>query len=108
MLFWATVILYGVSTFAYIFGLIARQDKLFTVGQFSSVSGFVIHVTAISLRWSSTGITPFISIAESISLGAFMAVLIFLGLQFSTARVRPVGALVMPVVFVLMGGPVRC
>ncbi len=103
MLFWATVILYGVSTFAYIFGLIARQDKLFTVGQFSSVSGFVIHVTAISLRWSSTGITPFISIAESISLGAFMAVLIFLGLQFSTARVRPVGALVMPVVFVLMG-----
>lgn len=103
MLFWTTVALYGVSTFAYIFGMIARQDKLFTVGQFSAVSGFVIHITTISLRWSATGITPFISISESISLGSFMAVLIFLGLQFSTARVRPVGALVMPVVFVLMG-----
>lgn len=103
ILFWTTVVLYGVSTFAYIFGMIARQDKLFTVGQFTAVSGFVIHITAISLRWSATGITPFISISESISLGSFMAVLIFLGLQFSAARVRPVGSLVMPVVFVLMG-----
>jgi hypothetical protein len=54
ILFWATVVLYGFSTFAYIFGLIARQDKLFTVGQFSAVSGFVIHVTAIFLRWTAT------------------------------------------------------
>ena len=103
MLFWTTVILYGISTFAYIFGMIARQDKLFTAGQFTAVSGFVIHVTAIAFRWSATGITPFVSISESISLGAFMAVLIYLGLQFSSAKVRPLGAFVMPVVFVLMG-----
>lgn len=101
--FWTSVALYGVSAFAYIFGMIARQDNLFTVGQFSAVTGFVIHVTTISLRWTLTGVTPFVSISESISLGAFMAVLIFLGLQFSTARVRPVGAFVMPVVFVIMG-----
>lgn len=103
ILFWTTVVLYGISTFAYIFGMIARQEKLFIAAQFSAVTGFVIHITAISLRWSATGITPFISISESISLGSFMAVLVFLGLQFSTAKVRPVGAFVMPVVFVLMG-----
>jgi cytochrome c-type biogenesis protein CcsB len=101
--FWVAVVLYGVSAFAYIFGVIAQQDKLFTVGQFSAVSGFVVHITTIFLRWSATGITPFVSISESISLGSFMAVLVFLGLQFSTARVRPVGAFVMTVVFVLMG-----
>lgn len=101
--FWTTVVLYGISAFAYIFGMIARQDKLFTVGQFSAVSGFVMHITTIALRWSSTGITPFVSISESISLGAFMAVFVYLGFQFSSARVRPLGAFVMPVVFVLMG-----
>lgn len=101
--FWTAVVFYGISTFAYIFGMIARQDKLFTVGQFSVVTGFVLHITTISLRWSSTGITPFISTPESISLGTFMAVLIFLVLQFSTKKVRPVGAFVVPVVFVLMG-----
>jgi cytochrome c-type biogenesis protein CcsB len=101
--FWTVVLLYGISTFAYIFGMIARQDKLFTVGQFSAVTGFVIHITTIALRWSSTGITPFISISESISLGAFMAVFVYLALQFSSIKVRPLGAFVMPVVFVLMG-----
>ena len=30
--FWLAVTLYGVSTFSYIFGLIARQEKLFTIG----------------------------------------------------------------------------
>lgn len=103
ILFWISVVLYGISAFAYIFGMIARQDKLFIVGQFSAVSGFVMHITTIFFRWTATGVTPFISTAESISLGSFMAVLIFLGLQFSTARVRPVGTFVMPVVFVLMG-----
>lgn len=98
-----SVALYGVSAFAYIFGLIAREDKLFTVGQFSAVTGFFVHVTTISLRWTAAGVTPFISISESISLGSFMAVLVFLGLQFSSAKVRPAGAFVMPVVFVLMG-----
>lgn len=102
-LFWTTVALYGISTFAYIFGVIARQDRLFTVGQFSAVTGFVIHVTTISLRWSATAITPFVSISESISLGVFMAVLVFLGLQFSTNKFRPVGVFVLPVAFVLMG-----
>lgn len=101
--YWVTVALYGVSAFAYIFGMIARQDKLFTVGQFSAVTGFAFHVTTISLRWSATTITPFISISESLSLGAFMAVLVFLGLQFSTKLFRPVGAFVIPVAFVLMG-----
>lgn len=101
--FWITVVLYGLSAFAYIFALISRQGALFIVGQFSAVTGFVIHITTISLRWSASGVTPFISISESLSLGSFMAVFIYLGLQFSSARVRPVGALVMPVVFALMG-----
>ncbi|MBK5274414.1 MAG: cytochrome c biogenesis protein CcsA [Desulfuromonadales bacterium] len=101
--FWIAVTLYGVSTFSYLFGLIARQDKLFTVGLFSALAGFFPHVAVIALRWSATGISPFISISESITLGVFMTVLLFLILQFSTKKVRPLGVLVMPVAFVLMG-----
>lgn len=103
LFFWVAVGLYGVSTFSYIFGLIAKQDKLFTIGLFSALAGFVPHVAVIGLRWSATGITPFISISESLTLGVFMTVLLFLILQFSKKSVRPLGVLVMPVVFVLMG-----
>jgi cytochrome c-type biogenesis protein CcsB len=103
LFFWSAVALYGVSTFSYIFGLIAKQEKLFTIGLFSALLGFVPHVVTIGLRWSATGISPFISISESLTLGVFMAVLIFLVLQFSVRKVRPLGVLVMPIAFVLLG-----
>ncbi|WP_243371767.1 cytochrome c biogenesis protein CcsA [Geotalea sp. SG265] len=102
-LFWIAVGLYGVSTFSYIFGLIAKQEKLFTFGLFSVLAGFVPHVAVIVLRWMATGITPFISVAESITLGIFMALLIYLILQFTTKKFQPLGVLVMPVSFVMMG-----
>lgn len=103
--FWIAVALYGVSTFSYIFGLIANYDKLFRVGLFSALAGFVPHVAAIAMRWSDSGagVTPFISISESLSLGVFMAVLIFLISEFSIKKVLPLGAIVMPVAFVLLG-----
>lgn len=103
MIFWIAVGLYGVSTFSYIFGLIAKQDKLFTAGLFSAVAGFIPHVTVIGMRWSATGISPFTSISESLTLGVFMTMLLFLIFQFSMKKVRPLGVLVMPVAFVLMG-----
>lgn len=102
-LFWIAVGLYGLSTFSYIFGLIAKQDKLFTVGLFSAIIGFVPHVAFIAMRWSATGISPFISTSESLTLGVFMAVLLFIVLQLSAKKVRPLGVLVMPVAFVLLG-----
>ena len=103
MFFWIAVSLYGVSTFSYIFGMIAKQDKLFTIGLYTALLGFIPRVVAIAMRWTATGITPFIDISESLTLGSFMAVLIFLIFQFSSKRVRPLGVLVIPVVFVLMG-----
>ncbi len=103
MMFWIAVGLYGVSAFSYIFGLISKADKLFTIGLYSALLGFFPHVAVIALRWSATGITPFIAISESLTLGVFMAVLIFVVTQFSVKRVQPLGVLVMPVAFVLMG-----
>lgn len=100
---WIVVALYGVSAFSYIFGLIAKHEKLFLVGLYSALAGFVPHVLTIALRWAKTGISPFITISESITFGVFCAVLIFLVFQFTAKKVRPLGVLVMPVAFVLMG-----
>ena len=101
--FWSAVALYGVSTFSYLFGMIAKSEKLFTLGLYSALVGIIPHVVTVGLRWSATGITPFISISESITLGVLMAVLIYVIFQFTAKKVRPLGVLVMPVAFVLMG-----
>ncbi len=103
VLFWVAVSLYGVSAFASIFGFIAKAEKLFLAGLFAALAGFVPHVVSIGLRWVAGGVSPFISTAESISLGTLVSTLLFLVLQVSTKKVRPLGAFVMPVIFVLAG-----
>ncbi len=101
--FWTAVGLYGISTFSYLFGLIAKYDKLFVIGLYSALLGFIPHTAAIALRWMAGGIEPFITISESITFGIFNTILIFLIFQFTIKKVRPLGVLVMPVSFVLMG-----
>lgn len=103
MLFWTAVLLYGVSSFGYIFGLISQNNRLFQVGLYSALVGFIPHVLVIALRWAATGISPFITISESLTFGVFSAVLIFLIFEFVNKKVRPLGVLVMPISFVLMG-----
>jgi cytochrome c-type biogenesis protein CcsB len=49
------------------------------------------------------GVLPFIEISESITSGVLIAILIFLIVQFTIRNVRPLGVLIMPVAFVLMG-----
>jgi cytochrome c-type biogenesis protein CcsB len=101
--FWIAVSMYGISSFCYIMGLISKSDKLFTVGLYSAYIGFSPHIAAIGLRWKETGLEPFFSISESITFAIFMVVLIFLIFQSTKNRIPPLGVLVMPVSFVLMG-----
>ena len=103
LFFWTIVALYGVSAFSYIFGLMAKNEKLFLVGLYSALAGFIPHVIVIALRWLETGISPFFTISESILFAMFCAVLIFLILEFTNKKVQPLGVLVMTVAFVMMG-----
>jgi cytochrome c-type biogenesis protein CcsB len=103
VLFWCAVGFYGLSAFAYVFGFIAENGKLLTGGLAATVVGFASHTTSIGVRWATGGVSPFFSTAESITLGTFMAAALFLIVQASTPKVRPLGAFVLPVVFVLIG-----
>ena len=103
LFFWIAVGMYGVSACSYIFGLMSKNDKIFSFGLYSAVIGFVPHVLVIAMRWMATGISPFITISESITFGMFSTVLIFLIFEFTNKKVRPLGVLVMPIAFVLLG-----
>jgi cytochrome c-type biogenesis protein CcsB len=102
LLFWIAVGLYGVGAFCYIIGFIARSEKLLLAGLWAAAGGFLPHTASIGVRWSA-GATPFISTAESLSLGVWVTVLFFLLLQVFNSKVRPLGVLVLPVCFVLIG-----
>lgn len=101
--FWLAVGLYGISAFSYIFGLFARNNTLFAVGKFSALVGLMPHIVSVALRWAKGGALPFIEISESVTSGVLIAVLIFLIVQFTIRNVRPLGVLVMPISFILLG-----
>jgi cytochrome c-type biogenesis protein CcsB len=103
VLFWCAVSFYGLSAFSYIMGFIARGEKLFVAGLATAVAGFLPHVASIAWRWGVGGVNPFISISESITLGMGVSVLLYLLVQLFTSKVRPLGVLVMPVAFAMMG-----
>ncbi len=100
---WTAVGLYWVSACCYIFGMISKYEKLFIAGLYTALAGYLPHVFFIVSRWRETGISPFFTIAESLSFGIFSAMLIFLVFEFSNRKVRPLGVLIMPVAFILMG-----
>jgi len=102
IIFWTAVTLYGISAVSYVFGLIAKQEKLFSLGFYTAALGFIPHVAFIAKRWIDTGVSPFFDISESLTLGVFMTMLIFLIVQFSTKKIRPIGVLVAPIAFILL------
>lgn len=102
-LFWCAVGLYGLSAFLYILGFIARGRKVLAAGLAAAVAGFLPHVASIGWRWAAGGVNPFITVSESITLGMGVSVLLHLLVQLSTRNVRPLGVLVMPVAFAMMG-----
>jgi cytochrome c-type biogenesis protein CcsB len=103
MMFWAALALYGLSALGYIVGFTAKAQKLFTASVLLAAAGFLPHLGSIAVRWGVGGATPFITISESLSFGTWVTVLVFLGFQLANNKVRPLGVLVMPVAFVLMG-----
>ncbi len=103
VLFWCAVALFGLSAVGYLFGLMAKAEKLMGVALLAAVGGWIPLVASIGVRWTTWGVNPFITIAESITLGVSVAVLLFLVVQASTRKVRALGVLVMPVAFALIG-----
>jgi cytochrome c-type biogenesis protein CcsB len=102
-LFWTAVTLYALSAFGYIIGFTARAEKLFTASLLLAAAGFLPHTASIAVRWAVGGATPFITISESLSFGVWVTVLLFVAFQLTNKKVRPLGVLVMPVAFVLIG-----
>lgn len=101
--FWTAVACYGIASFGYIFGLLARKEALFNCALSFVVVGLCGNAVAIAVRWFFGVVPPFISIAESLASGVLIAVLIFLITQFSIRNLEAAGVLVLPVCFILLG-----
>lgn len=104
VLMWTAVTAYALGAVLFVVGAVFGREKLEKLALWFSLGGVVPHVAAIAIRWVRVGHGPAIGFYEVVSSYALFAVLAFALLVWRVPGLRRLGTVVMPVVFLLIGG----
>ena len=99
---WLALIAYLIAGVTAIFGLIFKRRPERTVLALILL-GLSLHALAIGLRWERLGHGPFITMHEILSSNIWSLTFIFSLGYWRLKPVRPIAAVVMPVLFMMMG-----
>jgi cytochrome c-type biogenesis protein CcsB len=99
---WAAVVAYVLAGSLAIFGVMLkkRMDR-WVLGLM--VSGLLVHTVSIAMRWERLGHGPFVSMFEILSSNVWSLMLVFVFAYWRVVVVRPMAAIVMPLLFIMMG-----
>jgi cytochrome c-type biogenesis protein CcsB len=103
VIMWVTVSLYAAGSVLYAAGFVFRLQKVMAVATWVSLAGIVPHCVAIGVRWVRVGHAPYLGFYEVIS-GLVLAAVLTLGLLLLRyPTLGPVGVIIMPVSFLMLG-----
>lgn len=101
-LLWAGLAAYVLSGSLAIGGLIlGRRPERLVLGLLSA--GLALHAAAIGLRWARLGHGPFITLFEILLSNVWSLLFVFALASWRLPVIRPTAAVVMPVMYLLMG-----
>ena len=99
---WAGIICYVVGGSLAIGGVVFRKRPERAVLTLIAL-GWLLHTAALLLRWERLGQGPFVTMFEILSSNIWSLVLVFAISYWRLPAIRPSAALVMPILFVMMG-----
>lgn len=99
---WVAVIAYVLAGSLAIFGVLLKKRPEKTVLALM-VLGLILHTAAIVLRWQRLDHGPFVTMFEILSSNVWSLMLAFSFAYWRLPAVRPVAALIMPILFTMMG-----
>jgi ABC-type transport system involved in cytochrome c biogenesis permease subunit len=103
VLFWVAVTLQALATVAFFAGLAFRSVRLEAAGAWLLGLSLVPHGATLALRWAEVGHGPYQTRYEVVSADVFLVVVVWLVAAAVARGLRPLGALVAPAAFLLMG-----
>jgi cytochrome c-type biogenesis protein CcsB len=104
LLMWAAVTLYAAGSILYVSGFVFKLSRVMAIATWVSLAGIVPHAVAIGIRWVRVGHAPYLGFYEVVS-GLVLAAVITLGLLLLRyPGLGPVGVIIMPISFLMMGG----
>lgn len=103
VMFWAAVTLYAVATIAWFVWLSFRKELGAKIGLWSAIAALIPHAVSLGLRWAEVGHGPYNTRYEVLSADTFLLVLVWVGSTLFAPGLAPLGVLVLPAAFLLMG-----
>jgi len=100
---WAAVGIYALSTVLFIAAFVWEKDAWLKWAVRVAVAGLIVHTGALALRWAITGHGPYMRRYEVFSSNVWVAVLMYIVVQWRFPRLRMAGGLVMPVSLLVIG-----
>ncbi|TWO80650.1 cytochrome c biogenesis protein CcsA [Denitratisoma oestradiolicum] len=99
---WAAVVAYVLAGSLAIIGVLLRKRPERTVLTLMAL-GVALHTVAIAMRWERLGHGPFVTMFEILSSNVWSLMLAFTLAYWRLPSVRPIAAVVMPILFTMMG-----
>lgn len=99
---WVAVVAYVLAGSIAIIGVLLRKRPEKSVLALMGL-GLLVHTVSLAMRWGRLGHGPFVSMFEILSSNVWSLMLVFVIAYWRLPAVRPVAALVMPILFILMG-----
>ena len=101
LVLWTGIVIYTLAGSLAIAGVLLRRRPEAAVLALI-VLGLAVHGAAIGLRWERLGHGPFVTMFEILSSNVWSLTAIFALAYWRLPQVRPMAAVVMPVLFVMM------
>lgn len=99
---WTALVLYVLAGSLAIFGVVLkRRPERAVLGLL--VSGLALHTAAIALRWQRLDHGPFLTMFEILLSNVWSMLVIYALAYWRVSALRPSAAVVMPIMFVMMG-----
>jgi cytochrome c-type biogenesis protein CcsB len=101
-LLWAALVAYVLAGSLGIIGVLLRRRPERTILALI-VLGLLVHTGSIAVRWDRLGHGPFVTMFEILSSNVWSMMLVFSLAYWRLPAVRPSAAVVMPILFIVMG-----
>lgn len=99
---WGAVVAYVLAGSIAILGVLLKKRPEKAVLGLMTL-GVVVHMVSIAIRWERLGHGPFVSMFEILSSNLWSLMLVFVIAYWRLKSVRPMAAVIMPILFIIMG-----
>jgi cytochrome c-type biogenesis protein CcsB len=101
-LLWAAIVLYVLGGSLAIFGVVLKRRPERAVLALLAL-GLLLHTASLGVRWERLGHGPFVTLFEILSSNVWSLALVFSLAYWRIPQIRASAAVVMPILFVMMG-----